>query len=155
MASGRLLDKQAQNLGPSDKPLSDGVVEGLWLHAGRAKGQGKWILRFVSPISGKRRDMGLGTYPVVGIGLARELAMEARRLIAVGKDPIDERNDAKAAGKVASQVLTFEQAARKVHQSLKSSWRHPKHAAQWLKTLDRTEQHSLCCEMRWECVRIR
>lgn len=136
MASNRLVDKQAQNLGPSDKPLPDGVVEGLWLHSGTAKGQGKWILRFVSPVSGKRRDMGLGPYPVVGIALARDLALEARRSIAVGRDPIDVRRDARAAGKAASQVLTFEQAARKVHQSLEPSWGNPKHASQWLKTLE-------------------
>jgi integrase len=80
--------------------------------------------------------MGLGIYPVVGLALARDLATDARRLIAVGKDPIDERNAAKAAGNAASHILTFEGAARAVHKELEPSWSNPKHAAQWLKTLE-------------------
>lgn len=121
---------------PDGKPLSDGAVAGLWLHPGRAKGRGKWILRFVSPTSAKRRDMGLGTYPEVGIALARDLALGARRLMATGKDPIDERDAVKAAGRNAAMVPTFAEVARRVHKELEPGWKNPKHAAQWLKTIE-------------------
>ncbi len=67
-----LTDIRAKAISPDDKPLADGTIIGLWLDPGARKGVGKWRLRFVSPVSGKRRDMGLGTYPTVGIKEARE-----------------------------------------------------------------------------------
>jgi len=58
---------------PADKPLAGGVT-GLWLIPGSKPSHGRWILRFVSPATGKRRDMGLGSYPDVSIAMARERA---------------------------------------------------------------------------------
>ncbi|MPT43089.1 MAG: DUF4102 domain-containing protein, partial [Klebsiella sp.] len=29
----------------------------------KTKGRGKWVLRYVSPVNGKRRNAGLGSYP--------------------------------------------------------------------------------------------
>ena len=51
---------KAKKIAPSGKPMSDGTIAGLRLEPGSAKGQGKWILRFVSPVTAKRRDMGRG-----------------------------------------------------------------------------------------------
>ncbi|MEO4042946.1 Arm DNA-binding domain-containing protein, partial [Hoeflea sp. CAU 1731] len=51
------------------------------------KGRGKWIIRFVSPLTGKRRDMGLGAYPEVGIAQARRAAFDARDLLSRKVDP--------------------------------------------------------------------
>jgi len=45
--------------------MADGTVSGLRLHPGKDKGHGKWEMRFSSPDTHKRRDMGLGTYPEV------------------------------------------------------------------------------------------
>jgi integrase len=135
MAS-KLTDKQAQNLEPEDKPLADGSVTGLWLHPGPAKGRGKWILRVVSPEFANRRDMGLGVYPDVGIALARDKALDARRLIMAGKDPIGERKAAKAASRRNANIPTFGEAVRQVHRELEPSWSNTKHAMQWLKTLE-------------------
>jgi integrase len=131
----QITDLRAKKIAPGDKPIADGAVDGLWLHPGTAKGQGKWILRFVSPVTGKRRDMGLGTYPEVGIADARIRGMAARQSIASGKDPIEERNVDKAARKAGAEAMTFEQAALKVHEERKPGWKNPKHAAQWIKTL--------------------
>lgn len=116
--------------------MADGAIKGLWLHPGPARGLGKWIFRFVSPVTGKRRDMGLGAFPVVGIADARARCMAARQLLADGADPLDARNTEKAARKVAAGILTFEQAARKVHEELKPGWKNPKHADQWINTLE-------------------
>jgi integrase len=116
--------------------MPDGVVKGLWLHPGPARGLGKWIFRFVSPVTGKRRDMGLGAYPEITIADARARGMVARQLLADDKDPIDLRDAEKTARKVAAGVLTFEQAARKVHDELKPGWKNPKHADQWVNTLE-------------------
>lgn len=131
----QLTELKAKRIAPDDKPLAHGGVEGLWLHPGNAKGQGKWILRFVSPVTGKRRDMGLGPYPRVGIADARQRALEARQLIDSNKDPIQERDAARAASKATAEAMTFERAAQQVHEERKPGWANPKHAEQWLTSL--------------------
>lgn len=120
---------------PGDKPVPHGSVPGLRLHPGAAKGQGKWILRFVSPATGKRREMGLGSYPEVSIANVSIKALAARELIGNGKDPIDERETEKAARQTAATALTFKKAALQVHDELKPGWKNDKHIDQWINTL--------------------
>jgi hypothetical protein len=83
----QISDLKAKKIAPGGKPMADGTIPGLRLEFGSAKGHGKWILRFVSPVTNKRRDMGLGTYPEVGIVDARIRGMAARQSIASGKGP--------------------------------------------------------------------
>ena len=116
--------------------MADGTVSGLRLHPGKEKGHGKWLLRFVSPEANKRRDMGLGVYPEVSITEARKAAASARDLIRDGVDPIDARKTNAQARQRDAQALTFEKAAREVHEDLKPGWQNPKHAAQWITTLE-------------------
>ncbi|WP_241018623.1 hypothetical protein [Paraburkholderia sp. Tr-20389] len=59
-----------------------------------------------------------------------------RKLIDGGDDPIDTRNREQQAASIAAAALTFEKAARKVHEELKPGWRNEKHAAQWISTLE-------------------
>ena len=89
----------------------------------------RWMLRFASPVTGKRRDAGLGVYPEVSIADAREKASAMRRVIDGGSDPIEVRNREREAASVTAAALTFEKAARTVHDDLKSGWRNEKHAA--------------------------
>jgi integrase len=131
----QITDLRARKIAPGDKPVADGSIRGLRLEPGSAKGQGKWILRFVSPVTGARRDMGLGVYPEVGIGDARLRGTVARQSIASGKDPIEEREAARAARAAMAGAMTFEQAARQVHERLKPGWKNSKHADQWINTL--------------------
>ncbi|MGF6605488.1 hypothetical protein OKW45_000388 [Paraburkholderia sp. WSM4175] len=56
-----LTDRQARALQPGDKPVFEGKITGLMLTPGKTGS--KWTLRFTSPITGKRRDAGLGVYP--------------------------------------------------------------------------------------------
>ena len=56
----------------------------------KSDGHGKWVFRYTC--NGSRREMGLGPYPNVSLKDARELAAEARSLVARGTDPIVERN---------------------------------------------------------------
>ncbi|MEP3332123.1 integrase arm-type DNA-binding domain-containing protein [Sedimentitalea sp.] len=60
----------------------------LWLHK-RSTEHGKWIL--LVTIHGRRREMGLGTYPEVSLKEAREEAAKWRALVRRGLDPIKER----------------------------------------------------------------
>lgn len=131
-----ISDVKARNIKPDDKPISDGAVVGLRLEPGAARGRGKWIMRYVSPASRKRRDFGLGAYPDVSIAEARRRALDARKLIIDGQDPIDARKAQRAADRVSATTMTFEKAGRAVYGERKSGWKNPKHSDQWINTLN-------------------
>ncbi len=138
----RITDVRARSIKPGDKPIADSSVPGLRLWPSKARGHekswgyGKWILRFQSPVTNTRRDMGLGTYPTTTIAMARDLGTAARRLIDKGLDPIIEREAELAAKVAARDAMTFEKAARKVHDEQKPGWKNTKHADQWINTLE-------------------
>jgi integrase len=71
--------------------------------------------------------MGLGPYPEITLARAREKAMEARRLVKEGIDPLADRRRSKG--------LTFKAAAEALIESRKSGWRNARHRAQWSSTL--------------------
>lgn len=130
LSVGLITDRKAKSIRTGDKPFAAGVT-GLWLHAGSKPGYGRWIFRYVSPVTGKRRDMGMGAYPDVPVKSALERARIAREQMAAGIDPIAARDNARA-------IPTFEQAARKQWAVVSPSFRNDKHRAQWLSSL---EQH--------------
>lgn len=129
-----LTDRQVKALRPDDKPVFDGKVTGLLLTP--TKNGCKWTLRFTSPVSGKRRDAGLGTYPQTTIAEARDKAQAMRKLIESGIDPIDHRNNEREAATLGIGTLTFEKAARTVHDELRPGWKNAKHINQWISTLE-------------------
>ena len=131
-----LRDTNAKSIKPTDKPKADGIVVGLRLHPTKKKGFGKWKLRFSSPETGKRRDISFGGYPEVSITQARLLANQARSQIAIGIDPLNERVKAKKTILSEPNILTFKEAADKVHSELKDGWKNKKHQAQWINTLN-------------------
>ena len=130
-----MSDAKARKIKPDDKPVALGGVSGAFLFPSATAGQGKWILRFVSPVSGKRRDMGLGIYPAIGIAEARKAAFSARQEIAAGVDPIEKRKMLEAENHLHVEIPTFEQAALGVYEELRLGFRNPKHADQWINTL--------------------
>lgn len=127
-----LTDTKARNIKPSDKPIAHGGVTGLTLHPSGNKGRGKWVLRYVSPVTGKRRNAGLGVYPEVGVAQAGKLGQEMRDLIVHGKDPLEKNTSLEN----TQQIPTFEEAAYKVHMNLLPSWKNQKHGKQWITTLE-------------------
>ncbi|KIG54768.1 integrase [Escherichia coli] len=129
-----LTDTKARHIKPDDKPISHGGVTGLTLHPSSTKGRGKWVLRYVSPVTQKRRNAGLGSYPEIGIAEAAKLAQTMREQLSAGDDPLE----LKKAETTKIVIPTFEEAARKVHTELLPGWRNKKHARQWISTL---EQH--------------
>jgi integrase len=132
-----LTDVKARKLEPNSKPISDGAVAGLYLFPSTKAGTGKWILRYVSPQTGKRRDMGLGRYPDVPIREARTAALEVRRLLDGDLDPLEVRRENAAKATAAPLVPTFEDAARQVHDDMAPGFKNGKHVAQWITTLER------------------
>src|SRR5207247_2231129 len=81
-------------------------------------------------IHGKRCDVGVGGLALVSLAQAREEAARLRRIARAGGDPLTERR------KERQVVPTFEAAARQVHEAQSKSFRNPKHAAQWITTLE-------------------
>ena len=61
---------------------------GLWL-VKRDDGGAQWVLRVT--VHGRRREMGLGGYPSLGLAEARKLAERWRNVAAAGRDPVKER----------------------------------------------------------------
>ena len=107
-------------------PGRHGDGDGLHLKISET-GARSWILRVV--ITGKRRDIGLGRYPDVGLAQAREAAAKHRSLIAAGGDPIAEKRKA--------AIPTFREAAERTFEANKPRWRNGKHTISWWQSLEK------------------
>ncbi len=94
-----------------------------------------WILR--SMIAGKRCHIGLGPYPEVSLGEARDMAFEMRMKISSGINPIEERKANRNTLLVEKKhSLTFKDAFEQYfHEKLEGELSNPKHAKQWGSTL--------------------
>ena len=88
-------------------------------------GSKSWIQRLA--IKGKRRDIGLGGWPLVTLAEAREFAFENRRLARRGGDPLADKR---------RRVPTFREAARRTFEANRSRW-SPKTALNWTQQLER------------------
>ena len=97
---------------------------GLYLNVSKT-GAKSWLFMWV--VDGKRREMGLGGYPVVSLAKARKLASDCREAVEEGRDPIAEREK--------EAEPTFGECADQFLASMESSWRNEKHRAQWRMTL--------------------
>jgi integrase len=99
---------------------------GLYLRV-QPNGARQWVQRIV--IRGKRCELGLGNPSLVSLVEAREQALANRKLARSGGNPLQAKREAEA-------VLTFEEAARKVHALHLPTWRNVKHGAQFIRTLE-------------------
>src|ERR1700733_16232902 len=61
----------------------------------RPSGKKSWLLRY--QMNGVRRDMGLGSYPEIGLKEARQRTADARRMIEAGKRRRESRADSPTA----------------------------------------------------------
>ncbi len=116
-----------------DGRLGDG--NGLSLYK---KGDGgKWIWRY--SFAGNRREMGLGTWPTVSLADARKERDRWALTLSQGKDPISERDAAKAAARDAltRQDPPLEQLAREFFETYKRSLRADGASARWMSPLEK------------------
>jgi len=90
-------------------------------------GARRWILRTV--VRGRRRDIGLGSVRLVKLADARLKAAQLRHLARSGGDPLAERR------RERRKMLTFKEAATKVHEAHAATFKNTKHRAQWLASL--------------------
>lgn len=103
MRATNRLSSQFLKTAPAGKHC-DGA--GLWL-VKREDGGAQWVLRVT--VHGRRREMGLGGYPALGLADARKLGERWRSLAAAGRDPIKVRADEERAARredIALSVLT-------------------------------------------------
>jgi integrase len=115
------------------RPGMHGDGGGLYLHVSTSRAK-SWIFRWKR--DGKSHDMGLGSFSDVSLAEARDLAMDARRAVRQGGNPIETKRARRLGSKLeAAQAMTFEACAAAYIAAHKAGWRNPKHAAQWPSTL--------------------
>jgi integrase len=105
----RLSDLKIKAAKPKDKDytLTDG--DGLQLRV-RTNGSRLWNFNYIHPVTKKRINMGLGTFPELSLAHARKRTVEARELVAQGLDPKEQR-DADRQAKRAATEHTFRNVA--------------------------------------------
>jgi len=111
----------------------------LWLTT-----EASWAFKFTSPVTGKTRQMGLGSATTFSLAEVRELAREARKLVAQGIDPIEQKN---ASRLVVANVITFREVADKLfdEHSKRKGW-SSKYRTLWRATMrDYCSQQSATC----------
>ncbi|MFC5550509.1 tyrosine-type recombinase/integrase [Massilia aerilata] len=115
------------------RPGMYGDGAGLWLQVSKS-GAKSWIFRY--DFCGRRREMGLGSCHTVDLALAREKAKQCRLVLLEKRDPIDERDKARAeyVHQQAKRV-TFDECASAYISAHRGSWKSAKHAAQWETTI--------------------
>jgi integrase len=77
---------------------------GLWL-VKRDDGGAQWVQRIT--VHGRRREMGLGGYPALGLANARKLSERWRNVASAGRDPVKEREAEERAARREDITLTI------------------------------------------------
>ena len=98
----------------------DGRVPTLYLVVA-PRGSKSWVQRLA--VDGKRRDIGLGGWPLTSLREARDRAFANRKLARDGGDPLVARRRA--------GVPTFEQAAARTFEANRGRWRSSRTEANW------------------------
>ncbi|WP_316248919.1 integrase arm-type DNA-binding domain-containing protein [Acetobacter tropicalis] len=115
--------------------LKDGVYGdggNLWI---TIRGETRaWTFRYKSPLTGKRREMGLGPARDVSLSEARSKATDARRLLLEGRDPLEEQAQRKRS---ATKERTFKEVAEHYITEQTPAWKDPRSAPMWRSSLDR------------------
>ena len=118
----RLTDLFVRKARPGRR-YADG--NGLYLSV-RKSGSRSWVQRLV--IQGRRRDLGLGGYPLVSLAGARGRAAENRQIARAGGDPT---KDGKETTTPVVRVV-----AEKVIEARRASWRDPSTERKWRRMFD-------------------
>jgi len=123
-----LSDVAIRNLKSRDRPFKVTDSHGLYLLINPA---GSRLWRFKYRFNGKEKLLALGSYPLVGLKLAREKRDEARLLLVEGYDPSAERKRRKRQ-EFLEQGISFSDLAAEYLDKLRREGR----AAQTLKKLE-------------------
>ncbi|WP_299736539.1 site-specific integrase [uncultured Roseobacter sp.] len=104
---------------------------GLWFHK-RADGGAQWFLRV--HVHGRRREMGLGSYPAVSLKEAREQSEHFRAQVRQGLDPIKQRE--KEARDAVRRLHVLRDVALDAFESRKAELKGDGLAGRWFSPLE-------------------
>ncbi|VVE51048.1 integrase [Pandoraea communis] len=115
------------------KPGLYGDGAGLYLQITKG-GVKSWLFRYMR--SGRARGMGLGSVHTVSLSDARIKALEVRKQLLEGIDPLDAKQQEQALVKAnAVKATTFDECSAAYIDAHSSGWKNAKHADQWRNTL--------------------
>ena len=112
--------------------------KGLYLQITKFQGSitKSWIFRFSSPVTLKRREMGIGSLDAFSLANARLKAYDLRRLILDGIDPLEQRILKRTkAIEANNNSITFADAADSCIKTKQAEWSNLKHKDQWVSTI--------------------
>lgn len=110
-----------------------GGVPGLQMVVREAGGR-HWILRVT--IAGKRRELGLGSFPETSLADARDRAKADRAAIRDGLDPASERASARAAlAEATKHRITVTEGINRTYEARKAGFKTEKNARRWRMSL--------------------
>jgi len=118
------------------KRAGDGKhADGAGLYLIKTGATGKWVYRYTH--LGRRRDMGLGPWPPLGLAEARSARDRWEAVRAAGDDPLDVRQAERDAEKARRDAhkLTFAQVVAEVFDELKSALRGEGTRGKWMSPL--------------------
>ena len=113
-----LTDVAIRKAKPADK--TQRLFDGRGMYLELSPTGGKWW-RLKYRFAGREKRLSLGTYPDTGLAEAREKRDAARKLLAAGVDPGEQRKAAKAAGEERA-ANSFEVIAREWHAKQSATW---------------------------------
>ncbi len=127
-----LTDTAIRNAKPGDKPYPIRDEKSLYLIINPSGSKWwRWDYRF----AGKRKTLSMGVYPEVGLKAARDKRDEARRLVADGIDPGENRKIQKAA-LLERAENSFEVVAREWYAKFSPNWA-ASHSSKIIRRLER------------------
>lgn len=113
-----LSDAKARNAKPKTKPYKIADGEGLFLLV-TPSGSKYWRMRYF--FGGKEKLLALGVYPDLSLADAREKRAQARKTLAAGRDPGQEKQESKRQS-LLSDANSFEVVASEWLENQKISW---------------------------------
>src|ERR1035437_7887714 len=130
----RLLNKlTALQVTKLSKPGLYGDGGGLTLQITKT-GVKSWLFRYMR--DGKPHGMGLGPTYTISLLEARQKALEARKLLIDGLNPLTvKRQKQQERILERAKAMTFDQCAKAYIEAHKASWKNAKHIDQWTNTL--------------------
>jgi integrase len=117
----------------ASKPGLYGDGGGLYLQIGPT-GSKSWLFRFM--LNGKSREMGLGPLHTINMTEARAKAVDCRKLLLEGIDPIEARKaDDIARRLLEARSISFKECSEAYIQAHQAGWTDVRTADQWKSSL--------------------
>lgn len=123
----------ATRIARTTRPGYYGDGGGLYLQITSA-GVKSWVFRYM--LVGRARFMGLGPLHTISLAEARVHALDCRKQLLLGIDPLDAKHNEQTERRLAAvKSKTFDECSKAYIEAQQAGWKSAKHAAQWTNTL--------------------